>query len=84
MCFLDSPCKNVTKGDQKVTNAKSLRENEGYCLLVISGRYQVIISLIELRALKKCIQIDFSEYTLFNKLELYQLKYFPSFDDWNL
>ena len=51
----------------KVTNAKSLRENEGYCLLVISGRYQEIISLIELRALKKCIQIDFSEYTLFNK-----------------
>ena len=35
-------------------------------------------------ALKKCIQIDFSEYTLFNKLELYQLKYFPSFDDWNV
>ena len=67
-----------------MTNAKSLRENEGYCLLVISGRYQEIISLIELRALKKCIQIDFSEYTLFNKLELYQLKYFPSFDDWNV
>ena len=26
----------------KVTNAKSLRENEGYCLLVISRRYQVL------------------------------------------
>jgi hypothetical protein len=36
-----------------------LRENEGYCVIVISGRYQEIISLIELRALKKCIQIVF-------------------------